>query len=44
MSRLAAIRERRVDLVAADHARLQRWVDDPKFELTAQAERHTSAL
>ena len=37
-SRLKAIRERRVDLVAADHERLERHIDDDDFILTSSVQ------
>ncbi len=38
-ARLRAIRERRVDLIDADHERLAAWIDSPSFTLTDDAGR-----
>jgi UDP-N-acetyl-D-glucosamine dehydrogenase len=41
--RLAAIRERRVDLIADDRDRLRRWLPAPQFDLTADVRRLSDA-
>ena len=42
-ARLEAIRERRVDLIDDDHARLRRWLSAPDFTLTDDVDRLADA-